>query len=236
MFKQFILIFFLLCSVSDFYAAAIPVYLGDEIVWIKKQNHGPGKAFIHLHQNEKTALKAAYAVVQKQGGSVITLVHRGGRNIVFRLNHQRYEFDPNRIFTKAGIKQTLKCHGSYSQAAHQQVNQLATQIKALLPQGKIIAVHNNQFYSMREYYPGGALAKEAGALHLNHAHQSRNFYLVTQRKDYLRLKRLNFNSILQTVHPRDDGSLSVYLATRPYVNVEAGHGELALQMQMLRQA
>ena len=34
----------------------------------------------------------------------------------------------------------------------------------------------------------------------------------------------------------DDGSLSVFLANRAYINVEAGYDELAMQIKMLRHA
>lgn len=79
------------------------VMVGDEPVIIQ-QTKGQGKTFVHVHHNEQTALKAAKAVIRKEGGSLITLIHSGGRNIVFHLHNQRYEFDPNRIFTDKGIK------------------------------------------------------------------------------------------------------------------------------------
>ena len=53
------------------------VNVGDTRVIIETTKHGTGKSFIHLHQNETTALKAAKHVVESDGGSVITLVHPG---------------------------------------------------------------------------------------------------------------------------------------------------------------
>ncbi|WP_332248015.1 hypothetical protein [Legionella tunisiensis] len=85
------------------YAAIYPVTLGNTKVKIIKQN-GSGKTFIHLHENEKTALEAAKTFIKKKGGTLITLRHSGTRNIVFHLRRVRYEFDPNRIFTDRGIK------------------------------------------------------------------------------------------------------------------------------------
>ena len=223
-------------GVSCLHSASFPVRLGNETVVIQQKQHGMGKAFIHLHQNERTALKAARAVVDTEGGSVLTLVHHGARNIVFHLKRVRYEFDPNRIFSDVGIKKTLTQFGPYSPEAHAIVRRLADRIKALLPKGKLIAVHNNQSYSLHDYYPGQPLAGDAQALHVSRAHFYRNFYLVTQKNDYLRLKRLKFNSVWQATAPENDGSLSVYLAARSYVNVEAGHNQLAMQISMLRQA
>ena len=211
------------------------VMVGDERVVIQ-QTVGKGKAFVHVHHNEQTALKAAKIVVAKEGGSLITLIHSGGRNIVFHLNKQRYEFDPNRIFTDKGIKKTLTQYSSYSPEAHREVKKLAVKIKQLLPKGKIIAVHNNSSYSLKDYLPGHELAHDAQALHMNPDNYYRNFYLVTKVSDYLRLKMEGFNGILQKSSATDDGSLSVLLAKNEYINVEAGFDQLVEQIKMLQHA
>lgn len=226
----------LLSAVKMAYAYNYPVKLGNSIIVVQRHLHGKGKAFIHLHQNETTALKAAKMVIQADGGSLLTLVHSGERNIVFHLSQRRYEFDPNRIFTDNGIKKTLTQFGNYSPEAHEEVRKLAHKIKKLLPKGKIIAVHNNQSYSLKDYLPGRDLADDAQALHYTRHGHHRNFYLVTKEEDYARLKKLNFNSIWQALSATDDGSLSVYLADREYINVEAGYGHLAEQIKMLKQA
>lgn len=212
------------------------VHVGDTKVIIKQIQHGQGQSFVHVHHNETTALQAAQHVVEKEGGSVLTLVHPGQRNIVFHLHHQRYEFDPNRMFTDIGIQKTLKSFGHYSPGAHAEVRKLADKVKRLLPSGKIIAVHNNNDYSIKEYFPGKKLHGDAVALNLNHQRFYRNFYLVTRSSEFQRLKALRFNAILQAKTATDDGSLSVYLAHRDYVNVEAGYGQLRAQIDMLKWA
>ena len=229
---------FLLCLVGmpSVYANDYPVKMGDSTVIIQQIQHGKGKAFIHLHQNETTALQAVKTVIRADGGSLLTLIHSGERNIVFNLTHKRYEFDPNRIFTDIGIKKTLLQFGHYSPNAHAQVKKLARKIKKLLPTGKIIAVHNNQSYSLKNYFPGNDMAGEAQALHVNGRRNYRNFYLVTKEDDYLRLKKMNFNSIWQAMSATDDGSLSVYLTGSDYINVEAGYDQLATQIKMLKHA
>lgn len=211
------------------------IMVGDEPVIIQ-QTPGKGKAFIHVHQNEQTALKAARAILRKEGGSLLTLKHSGGRNIVFHLNKERYEFDPNRIFTDLGIKKTLSQYSKYTPQAHKEVKKLADKIKLLLPKGKIIAVHNNSSYSLKDYLPGHDLAHDALALHSNPNNYYRNFFLVTQRTDYVRLKREGFNEILQKPAATDDGSLSILLANSDYINVEAGFDQLAEQIKMLERA
>ncbi len=211
------------------------VMVGDEPVTIN-YSKGHGKTFIHLHHNEQTALRAAEAVVQREGGSIISLEHRGGRNIVFYLQGTRHEFDPNRIFSDEGIRKTLSMFGPYSLKAHQEVQKLAQKIKAILPEGKIVAVHNNAGYSLKNYLSGNSLEQEAQAVHLVPSKYFRNFYLVTQIQDYLRLKSQGFNGVLQKKAATDDGSLSVYLAKNEYINVEAGFDQLAEQIKMLQHA
>ena len=214
------------------------VRVGDEKVIIQQINgKGHGKTFVHVHQNEKTALKAARIVVGKEGGSILTLIHHGGgRNIVFHLENERYEFDPNRIYTDQGIKKTLAQYSRYTPAAHKEVKKLAAEIKQLLPDGKVVAVHNNSSYSLKDYLPGHELAHDAQKLNMLPENYFRNFYLVTQARDYLRLKLAGFNGVLQKPAATDDGSLSINLAKREYINVEAGYDQLHEQIKMLMHA
>lgn len=227
----FILLFF--CQFT--YAMNHIIMVGDEKVEIK-HTQGQGKTFIHVHHNEQTALKAAQAVIQQEGGSLITLVHSGGRNIVFHLNQTRYEFDPNRIFTDNGIKKTLTMLSKYSPEAHKEVKKLAEKIKQLLPPGKVVAVHNNSSYSLKDYLPGKPLETDAQAIHMLPRNYYRNFYLVTKISDFLRLKSKGYNGVLQKNSATDDGSLSIYLAKNEYINVEAGYDQLVEQIKMLQHA
>lgn len=237
MFLFCMLMFMFVFGVGHATKTRVRVQLGDTPVVVEKIQRGHGKAFVHVHQSETTALKAARAVVLSEGGSLVTLHHPGGRNIVFHLNNTRYEFDPNRMFTDAGIKKTLEQFGPYSAKAHGLVKLLAEQVTAALPNNQtVIAVHNNQEYSLKEYYPGASLEHEAEALYVPKPKAYRNFYLVTKKTDYARLKQSKFNSVLQARTPEDDGSLSVYLNSKPYVNVEAGYDQLAAQIKMLRAA
>lgn len=232
--RRFLLLFLLFSLPLN--ATMYPVSLGDDSIQIQHLQRGPGKTFIHVHRSETTALNAARAYIESDGGTLITLVHKGGRNIAFHLHGKRYEFDPNRIYTDAGIKKTLQRFGPYSLQAHREVKKLADKIKQLLPAGKIIAVHNNQSYSLKDYLPEHPLAKDAQALNFPDKSHYRNFYIATQKTDFFRLKELSFNSVLQARSPTDDGSLSVYLAHQEYINVEAGYDQFSAQMNMLKYA
>ena len=120
------------------------VMLGETKVTIQHIKYGEGKEFVHVHQNENTALLAAKKYIKKYGGSIVTLKHHGTRNITFNMHNTRYEFDPNRIYTDIGIKNTLKNYGEYSLEAHQAVNKLSHSYpaKRLLQYTIIMATHS----------------------------------------------------------------------------------------------
>lgn len=226
----------ILSSIQPCFAKQYPVRLGNATVVIVQEQFGKGKSFIHVHENETTALQAAQTIIRHQGGSLLTLKHGGGRNIKFSLQHKHYEFDPNRIFTDRGIYNTLNSYGEYSKAAHKAVKRLATQILYLLPKGKIIAVHNNDTFSLRDYLPGQDKEHEARQLYLDQQQHYRNFFIVTQKQDYERLKSQHFNSVWQAKSATDDGSLSIRLSKHKYINVEAGYDQLSSQITMLQHA
>ncbi|OGV42149.1 MAG: hypothetical protein A3F46_07125 [Legionellales bacterium RIFCSPHIGHO2_12_FULL_42_9] len=227
---------------NPLHAKTYTVFLGDTPVQIiqgtmqKRTSQPMAKTLVHVHENEITALAAATKYVHHEGGTLITLKHGGTRNIVFHLDNVRYEVDPNRIFTDHGIKLTLHQFGHYSKAAHREVRSLAKQIVALIPPGKVIAVHNNRDYSLKEYFPNQSMHSDAKAVYYLKDSNYRNFYFVTKPNEFQRLKMLNYNVALQAPTVRDDGSLSYYLGKRDYVNIEAGYGELKAQLSMLYHA
>lgn len=212
------------------------IYLGDRLVKIIKEDYGPGKVFVHLHANEVTALKAARRVAATEGGQVITLVHAPTRDIEFYYHGRHYAFDPNRIYTRQGIIETLKKHHCYRKDVVPMIERFAKQVLATIPSGKIVAVHNNKDYSLLDYLPHHSLARDAHALYYSKDVYYRNFYLVTQTKDFKHYRSMGFNVVQQAVHAKDDGSLSIALKHRNYVNVEAGYNELRPQIQMLKLA
>ena len=235
--RSFVLILSLLSSFTSLAAVKnYRVHIGNTTVNIQKTVIKTGKSFVHLHKNEKTALLAARKYIQKHGGSLITLQHKGGRNISFTLHKKHYEFDPNRIYTDTGIKKTLTEFGDYDKSAHLEVKKFAKKISSLLPQGKIIAVHNNRNYSFKSYFPGNSHAKDAALLNSEKKRFYRNFFLVTKKQEHKRLVNKKFNSVLQSTKAEDDGSLSILLKNRDYINVEAGYGQFETQMNMIKNA
>lgn len=60
--------------------------------------------FFHMHINEANSREAGLEAVRKNGGTFMYLHHfSGGRNMRVQIGGTTYEFDPNRIFTAAGL-------------------------------------------------------------------------------------------------------------------------------------
>jgi len=212
------------------------ISIGDTTVRLVQENYGDGKVFVHLHANETTAARAARRVAGLQGGTLITLQHAKSRDIEFNYHGRHYAFDPNRIFTHQGIVDTLKQHNCYDYQVVPEIQRLAQQILAAIPEGKIIAVHNNKDYSLLDYANNQPLFKDAQLIYHNPDVYYRNFFFVTQISDFNRYKNLGFNVVLQSQQAHDDGSLSVRFKQRSYINVEAGFNQYLSQLQMLKQA
>ena len=153
------------------------ISIGDTTVRLVQENYGDGKVFVHLHANETTAARAARRVAGLQGGTLITLQHDKSRDIEFNYHGRHYAFDPNRIFTHQGIVDTLKQHNCYDYQVVPEIKRLAQQILAAIPEGKIIAVHNNKDYSLLDYANNQHLFKDAQLIYHNPDVYYRNFSL-----------------------------------------------------------
>ena len=197
--------------------------------------------FINLHDNENTSVEAATVYLDKTGGSLVQLKHLDLRNICINLQDQGYTFDPNRIFTPAGVQATLSGFDAYSSEADTLVTRFANTLLNRYVTGKklIIALHNNtdSLYSILSYIGSGSEAPNAAEVYINAAMDPDDFIYTTHKPLFNYLAAQQVNVILQneaTVF--DDGSLSVYAGRNnlPYINVEAEHGHLEEQLQMLK--
>lgn len=193
---------------------------------------------VNVHEDESTSVQAARQAWDPQRHRLLRLQGQGRRLLDFRLDGRRFRFDPNRIFSVAGIGLTLAKYGSTSPAAEAAVARLADALtQALAPARVIVALHNNRRgYTMDSYAPGGEYAGEAAALARRPGADAGDFFLATQREVFDALQAAGFNAVLQRAAPRDDGSMSVrWAGPRPvYVNVEARHDHGDEQRRMLQ--
>jgi hypothetical protein len=227
---------FLSGCLYQIHASTTSIPLGNKVVKVVREDYGPGKVFVHVHANETTALKAARKVARLQGGQVITLVHEKNRDIEFDYRGRHYAFDPNRIYTHRGVVRTLQQHDCYHPQVVPLIENFAKKFLATIPKGKVIAVHNNQEYSLRDYLPHHELARDAKNLYYRPQIYYRNFFLVTRTDDFNYYRSMGFNVVQQAGNAFDDGSLSIALKRYQYINVEAGYDQLHHQMQMLKRA
>lgn len=219
--------------------------LGNKKIAVKLTSYGSRKrpVLINLHHNETTSLEAARAVLSKSGGLLINIENDNERLISFGWGGNTYRFDPNRIFTEAGIRKTLtQLNKTYSRSALKQVRRFAVYLKEKIPAGNqpLVALHNNEEgdLSIASYVTGGELEKEAQQTYRSSSRDADNFFLTTGASLFRQLKGKGFNVVLQhNSKATDDGSLSVFYGRKKkaYVNVEAEPGKLTEQMEMLFQ-
>jgi hypothetical protein len=202
----------------------------------------PGIRFIHVHENEKTALQAAYTILEKYGkGCFTTWKALDDRYVTFTINDTLYKFDPNRIFTVKGRRETIDSNGEYSMAADDTVKMVAEFFcRNYIDSNKlIIALHNNTDgggLTIKSFKKGGPYATDAKKVYINKKKDQDDFFLTTDESIFNYIKNKGCNIILQdNKNANDDGSLSFYAAQKKisYLNIEAQHGHLKQQLEML---
>jgi hypothetical protein len=217
--------------------------IGDsEVRAVVHSNKTPKPTFLNVHDDEDTSVAAGKANIAKFGGQLIELVHSGERLITFGLGGQKYSFDPNRMFSDAGIKATLKLRSHYSTIAHAAIKKFADEYLAQFALNRepvILALHNtvDGFFSVASFTPSYYLGAEAADVFISPRRSKFDFFFVTDRIFFESLKKLDFNVVLQNnERATDDGSLSVHFAKLniPYINIEAEMTHLDEQIEMLR--
>ena len=216
--------------------------LGDSRVPIHIQQFGAdGKTvFLNLHANEHTSVEAALPLARQYGGLLIRIENDRKRVIRFRFRGGRYGFDPNRMFSDTGIRESLRELGAYDAAAEEEVRLFAQRILSLLPGEMewLVALHNNTDggFSANSYQTGGENERDAARVHRQPGEDPDDFVFTTSEKIFEASVKLGFNSILQDDEgARPDGSLSVYAGGKPwsYVNLETEHGKVGRYREML---
>jgi hypothetical protein len=216
--------------------------LGDRTLPIKVMQYGEatGIVCINLHDNENTSVLAAQSVLESKGGTLIKIENNRERVIRFRLHNQYYSFDPNRIFSRTGIEQTLNDNHRISPAAIDEVEKFAARILELIPEetGCVIALHNNTdgAFSVKSYLPGNDRATDAREVFAGKQQDEDDIILTTDNSIYQKMAESGYNSIWQdNENAKKDGSLSVYYGekNKRYINIETQHGRLEQYREML---
>ncbi|MES2646265.1 MAG: hypothetical protein V4717_05275 [Bacteroidota bacterium] len=201
-----------------------------------------GIQFIHVHENEQTAADAAKKMLVKYNrGCFVSWQSMADRYVSFKLDTANYKFDPNRIYTLKGRKETLTSNGKYSREADSITASVANAFleKYINNHKLVIALHNNTDgggLTINSFKKGGPYAMDAKSVYVNNANDEDDFFLTTDSSIYKFIKSKGYNVLLQdNENVTDDGSLSVYAATKKiaYLNIEAQHGHLQQQLEMM---
>ncbi|WP_066755624.1 hypothetical protein [Crocinitomix algicola] len=195
--------------------------------------------FLNLHEDESTSIEALHHVIGLHDFSFFYLQHAKTRRINFSLEGKQFDIDPNRIFTKKGVKKTLKEGAGKSRKAVKEVQGLTNSILNFLPPGKtVIAVHNNTDvnYSIKSYLPEGDEAQNTAQIFINEEMDPDDFIYTTHLPFYEAFKKRKINVILQdNTGFVNDGSLSVYCGMNnvPYINIETQKGHFKEQVALI---
>src|SRR5687767_9909565 len=148
--KQFILIISL-----AFFFPLFAQRTEIEIFWLQKTpvkleltKYGSNSEkilFLNVHENESTSVSAAKDYLKTRNAYFMMIKHNGNRNLSFVLKGVKYQFDPNRMFTKAGRIANLKLlNGKYTNAAEETIEEFSDKIIKRVKDARIvIALHNN---------------------------------------------------------------------------------------------
>ena len=216
--------------------------VGDRTISIQSLQYGnPSKTIcINLHDNEGTSVQAAKSVLEETGGTLIRIENKGQRVIKFRLRGVSYGFDPNRMFSRAGIEQTLRDNRRFSREAVNEIEKFAQQVLQLIPDSAtcVIALHNNteEAFSVKSYLPGHERQWDARAVYADTLQDVDDIVFTTDSLLYQRMADHGYNSIWQhNTRAKKDGSLSIYYGEkeRRYINIETQHGKLSQYVEML---
>jgi hypothetical protein len=216
--------------------------LGDKTISFKVIQYGQSvnTCCINVHDNEATAVQAARAILEQQGGILIRIDNNAQRMISFPFKGVTYSFDPNRIFSETGIRLTLKAKGKINPLAIAEVQKFAAHLLQLIPDSAscIIALHNNADgdYSVKTYQPGGQRHSDAKKVYADTWQDVDDITLTTDETLFNKMSGFGYNSILQdNVKVDKDGSLSVYCGelNRRYINIETQFGKTVQYKEML---
>ena len=217
--------------------------IGDRTLPIKIIQYGEVNDIvcINLHDNEGTSVQAATSVLETKGGTLIKIENKNQRVIRFRLKGVFYSFDPNRMFSRKGIEQTLRENNrKINVDAVDEIEKFAQRLLQLIPESTscIVALHNNTeaAFSIKSYQPGNERANDAKAVYADSLQDIDDIVLTTDSLLYQKMADSRYNSIWQdNENAKKDGSLSIYFGemNKRYINIETQHGRVNQYIEML---
>jgi hypothetical protein len=209
---------------------------------IQKKTNSNKILWIIIHSNENTAIDVGKYCLSKYGGTLMIFENSNERNIAFDFKDKEYKIDPNRTFTKKGIKESLlklnnNCSNSeieiLTDSIYFQFEPLRTFLKGY---NKIIALHNNtnNNYSIVTYSENGDENK-CDSFYINKALDADNFIITNLSKSFNYFKSQKINTVFQNSVYYDDGSMIIWaiINKKTYYNVESEFNATEYQKSLI---
>lgn len=217
----------------------IPIQLGDDTLSLQRYVVGDEHIvkMIRVHADENTAKKTALWWLEQNPGEFID-IDNDQRNVQFTIDGIEHAVDPNRIFAWQGLHSSLNENSEQIHPdALNQANKLANGIRQCLASSHtVIALHNNEEFSIAEYTSAGPSQSSANGVHVEPGASCHNFVLVTDEVDFHALKAKRISCVWLSDEDADHpGSLSDHCANQGirYFNIETSHGAFDVQQRLL---
>ena len=217
--------------------------LGDIRVPIQRLQYGTRNDIIciNVHDNERTSVEAAREILQSTGGTLIRIENRKQRLIRFRFRGVGWAFDPNRMFSRVGIEQSLmENNGRKRREVIDEIEKFASFILQQIPDSAqcIVALHNNtnDAFSVLSYKEGHDRERDAREVSHQEGQDIDDIILTTDEALFRKMGELGYNAIWQdNENAKRDGSLSIWSGEngRRYINIETQHGKLGQYVEMM---
>lgn len=195
--------------------------------------------YLNIHEDEQTSIEAIQEFNKTKPVNFIFLQQNKTRRINFNIKEKNYSFDPNRIYTRKGRKNTIEPKQFLKYKPRVISKFIADHIiKIIKSYDVIVTLHNNTDvnYSIKSYQAGEDESENTAEVYINETWDPDDFIYTTEKIYFDHLKAEGVNVILQKQSGYvNDGSLSVYCGKEhiKYINIEAQKGHFNEQVKLI---
>jgi len=215
--------------------------IGDSTITINHQylEKDSSTLYLNIHEDEHTSIEAIRAFQKIKTVNFTFIEHSKTRRINFNIKNNNYSFDPNRIYTRLGRKNTIEPRQFLKFRPRVITKFIANHIIKIVKRYTIIVtLHNNTDvnYSIKSYLPGESESENTEEVYINEMWDADDFVYTTEKSyfDYLKAKQVNVILQKKTGYV-NDGSLSIYCGQEniKYINIEAQKGHFDEQLKLI---
>ena len=195
--------------------------------------------FLNIHEDEQTSIEAIRVFNKTNPVNFSFIEHNKTRRLFFNIKEKVYSFDPNRIFTAKGRRNTVEPKRFVGFKPRAVAKIISKQIISIVEKyDVIVTLHNNTDvnYSIKSYLPGKDESENTAEVYVNETWDADDFIYTTEKNYFSFLKKEGVNVILQKQSGYvNDGSLSIYCGQKniKYINIEAQKGHLSEQIKLI---